>query len=153
MDDGNTGAAAHAELMPNGSDGNSQTLSTALEKVDASDVPTVFAQVEGAITRLPDTVAALKMRDGLRAVEAAAKALSRHDIRRAAARIVAKVEQWIAKNNPPRPVGRPRKPEGDENAGRPPTFSEGEGCVGGAWERGVERGGARDPARASGPRG
>ena len=53
-----------------------------------------------------------------RRVGAAAVVLDWHDIRAAAARAVAEVEQWIAKRHPPRPVGRPPKTEGDENLGR-----------------------------------
>ena len=56
--------------------------------------------------------------------------LDRHDIRAAAARAVAEVEQWIAKRHPARPVGRPPKTEGDENLGRRPTFSAGDGGSG-----------------------
>ena len=122
--------SVEAELVPNGKEATRETLSAALAKTDAADVETVFARVEQDIANLPNTVKAFQMRDGLRVVEAAAQVLDRHDIRHAAARAVAEVEQWIARHNPPRPVGRPPKTAGDENLGRRPTFSQREGGSG-----------------------
>lgn len=127
-DDRSTVTAVEAELVPNGAEkATPETPSAALAKVDAADVETVFARVEQAISELPSTVKAIEWRDGLKAVEAAAAALNRRDIRTAAARAVAEVEQWIAGHNPARPVGRPRKTEVDENLGQRPAFSEAEG--------------------------
>ena len=122
--------SVEAELVPHGKEATRETLSAALAKTDAADVETVFARVEQDIANLPNTVKAFQMRDGLRVVEAAAQVLDRHDIRHAAARAVAEVEQWIAGHNPPRPVGRPPKTAGDENLGRRPTFSQREGGSG-----------------------
>ena len=130
-----TGKAVEAELVPKGNDATTETLSAALARTDAADVETAFARVEQDIANLPNTVKAFQMRDGLRVVEAAAQVLHRHDIRTAAARAVAEVEQWIARHNPPRPVGRPPKSPGDENLGRRPTFSQ-------------RAGGSGEPAKA-----
>ena len=127
MEDGSTERPVDAELMPVESDEGMSVGEppAALAKIDAADVRAVFARVEREIEALPDTVKALEMRDGMKAVAAAAAELNRYDIREAAARAVAKVEQWIAKHNPPRPVGRPRKTDADENLGRRPIFSGG----------------------------
>ena len=147
MVDRNTVTAVNAELVPNVNE-----PSAALAQIDPSDVETVFTRVEQAITQLPNEVTAVEWRDELRAVEAVAAVLNRHDICAAAARAVAEVERWIAEHNPPRRVGRPRKEKehektwggdphfsdgeggsGDkehENLGRRPTFSDGEGGSG-----------------------
>ena len=131
MDDRSTVTAVDAKRAPNGDNGTTPpSPSVALARMDPADVETVFARVEQAIADLPNTVKAIERRDGLKAVEAAAAVLDRHDIRAAAARAVAEVEQWIAKRHPPRPVGRPPKTEGDENLGRRPTFSAGDGGAG-----------------------
>ena len=137
MDDRSTVTAVDAERAPSGNDGTTPpSPSVALARMDAADVETVFARVEQSIADLPNTVKAIEWRDGLKAVEAAAAVLDRHDIRAAAARAVAEVEQWIAKRHPPRPVGRPPKTEADENLGRRPTFSAGDSGSGEAADAG-----------------
>ena len=66
--------------------------------MDPAGVETVFfARVKQAIADLLNTVKAIEWRDRLKAVAAAAAVLNRHDIRAAAARAVAEVERWIAK--------------------------------------------------------
>ena len=131
MVDRNTVTALDAELVPNV---NQETTpakpSTALAQIDPTNVEAAFARVEQAIAQLPNEVTAVEWRDELRAVEAVAVGLSRHDICAAAARAVAEVERWIAQHNPARRVGRPRKDKENENLGRRPTFSDGEGGSG-----------------------
>ena len=101
MDDRSTVTAVDAKRAPNGDNGTTPpSPSVALARMDPADVETVFARVEQAIADLPNTVKAIERRDGLKAVEAAAAVLDRHDIRAAAARAVAEVEQWIAKRHP-----------------------------------------------------
>ena len=131
MDDRNSVTAVDAELVPNVNEKTTpEKLSAALVQIDPANVEAVFARVEQAIAQLPNEVTAVEWRDELRAVETVAAVLNRHDILAAAARAVAEVERWIAQHNPARRVGRPRKDKENENLGRRPTFSDGEGGSG-----------------------
>ena len=96
------------------------TVQEALVRVEETPkgegaVLSVFENVKATIAALPNTVKAIELRDGYRAVEAAGRLLKRYDIEAAAARSVAEVEQWIALRNPPKPPGRPRKAAGPDN--------------------------------------
>ena len=131
MVDRNTVTALDAELVPNVNETTPEKPSTALAQIDPTNVEAAFARVEQAIAQLPNEVTAVEWRDELRAVEAVAVGLSRHDICAAAARAVAEVERWIAQHNPARRVGRPRKEKEHEKTwGGDPHFSDGEGGSG-----------------------
>ncbi len=93
--------------------------------MDPAGVETVFARVEQAIADLLNTVKAIEWRDGLKAVAAAAAVLDRHDIRAAAARAVAEVEWWIARQARSPTSGRQAAVDGREpNLGRRPTLPQ-----------------------------
>ena len=104
-----------AEWVPAG-EGVPATVQEALVRVEETPkgegaVLSVFENVKATIAALPNTVKAIELRDGYRAVEAAGRLLKRYDIETAAARSVAEVEQWVALRN-----GRNRSAD---RAGRP----------------------------------
>ncbi len=109
--------------------------------MDPAVVETVFGRVEQAIADLLNIVKAIEWRDRLKAVAAAA-VLDRHDIRAAAARAVAEVERWSARQARSPTSGRQAAEDGREpNLGRRPTFPQatclpvsGAGTLGAYWQ-------------------